>query len=111
MAGLLQAAGIPPDRIRPEPTARNTFGSVVACIRLLRGIGHAGPVVVATHRYHLPRALALFRAAGMSARAVPPPASPSIARQPRHWYGRLREVPGLPADVALMLYARLRRRI
>lgn len=107
MARLLRDAGVPPARIRQEPTGTDTLSSVRACLALLRATGHRGEVRVATHRYHLPRALALFRIAGVPARPVPPPGRPPASRR---WYWRLREVPALPYDAALMLWLRLRGR-
>jgi hypothetical protein len=44
---------------------------------------------------------------GVAARAVPPPGRPPVSRR---WYWRLREVPALPYDAALMAWARLRGR-
>jgi uncharacterized SAM-binding protein YcdF (DUF218 family) len=111
MAAVLMAAGVPEARILQEPTGTDTLSSVLACIRLLRARGHAGAVRVATHRYHLPRVLALFHLAGMPAQAVPPPAGPSETGQPRQWYWRLREVPAVPYDAALIVWARLRGRV
>jgi uncharacterized SAM-binding protein YcdF (DUF218 family) len=111
MAGLLRDAGVPPGRIRQEPTGTDTFSSVIACIRLLRAAGHAGPVMLATHRYHLPRSRLLFRLAGMPAGAVPPPAGPAASGQRRRWFWRLREVPAVPYDAALMAWERVRRRV
>lgn len=111
MAGLLREAGVPPARILEEPTGTDTLSSVIACVRLLRAAGHAGPVMAATHRYHLPRSLALFRLAGLPADAVPPPPGPAATGGRRRWFWRLREVPALPYDVALMAWARLRGRV
>lgn len=111
MAAVLIAAGVPEARILQEPTGTDTLSSVLACIRLLRARGHAGEVRVATHGYHLPRALALFRLAGLPARAVPPPAGPAESGQQRQWSWRLREIPAVPYDAALMIWARLRGRI
>lgn len=105
MARLLREAGIPPERILQEPTGTDTLSSVRACIALLRD--HPGALRVATHRYHLPRTLLLFRLAGRPAGAVPPPGAPPTASAAR-WYWRLREVPALPYDAALMAWARLR---
>jgi uncharacterized SAM-binding protein YcdF (DUF218 family) len=82
---------------------------VLACIALLRG--HAGPLRVATHRYHLPRTLMLFQLAGRPARAVPMPPTPVAGASLTRWRWRLREVPALPYDSALMLWARLRGRV
>ena len=111
MAAMLDAAGVPPSRILRETTGTDTFSSVLACLRLLREAGHGGAVWVATHRYHLPRSLALFWLAGVRARAVPPPPGPAATGKPRRWFWRLREVPAVPYDAALMLWERLRGRI
>ncbi len=108
MARLLHDAGVPAARILEEPTGTDTLSSVHACLALLYAIGHQGEVRVATHRYHLPRTLLLFRMAGQEVRAVPPPGRP---RATRRWYWRLREVPALPYDAALMAWARWRGRV
>ena len=105
MAALLRDLGVPEDRILQEPTGTDTLSSALACTRLLREMHHAGPVFVASSGYHLPRCLALLRLAGLPARAVPPPRASAGWRQ--RWYWRLREVPALPYDVALMMWARL----
>ena len=106
MADLLRAQGI--DRIEPERTARNTIGSVRACVRLLRG--RPGPVFAATSGYHLPRCVLLLRLAGLDAHACPPPPRHAATRWTRRWFWRLREVPALPLDAALMLWDRTWRR-
>ncbi|WP_372621718.1 YdcF family protein [Falsiroseomonas sp.] len=106
MAQLLREGGVPPARILQEPTGTDTLSSVLACLALLRG--HAGEVRVATHRYHLPRALLLFRLAGRAARPVPPPPGPAARAGLSRWRWRLREVPAIPYDAALMAWARLR---
>ncbi|PWS38637.1 YdcF family protein [Falsiroseomonas bella] len=108
MARLLREAGVAADRITQEPTGTDTLSSVLACVRLLRGV--PGPVFVATHRYHLPRTLLLFRLAGVPARPVPPPPGPAARASLARWRWRLREIPALPYDAALMLWARLTRR-
>ncbi len=103
MAAALQEAGVPPARILPEDTARNTLGSVLACRAMLRRIRHHGPVWAATSAYHLPRCLLLLRLAGVPARAVPPPRVPAAHRFSPRWRWRLREVPAIPLDVVLLL--------
>lgn len=107
MSRLLREAGVPMDRIAQEPTGIDTLSSVRACLRLLDLIGFDGEVRVATHGYHLPRTLTLFYLAGRPARAVPPPGR-AVSRR---WFWRLREVPALPYDAALMAWARLRKRV
>jgi vancomycin permeability regulator SanA len=109
MARLLREGGVPDVRILEEPTGTDTLSSVLACLALLHG--HRGEVRVATHRYHLPRALLLFRLAGRPARAVPPPPGPAARAGLSRWRWRLREVPAIPYDAALMAWARLRGRV
>jgi vancomycin permeability regulator SanA len=108
MARLLAEAGVPAERIAEEPTGTDTLSSVQACLGLLRGA--CGPVFVATHRYHLPRTLLLFRLGGCQARAVPPPPGPAARASLARWRWRLREVPALPYDALLMAWWRLVRR-
>ena len=109
MAGLLRDRGVAQGQTQQEPTGVNTIRSVRACARLLRG--HQGPVYAATSGYHLPRCLLLLRLAGFSARACPPPRGPSATRLLRRWYWRLREVPAVPVDAALLAWWRLRGRL
>ncbi len=109
MARRLRALGVPPSRILVEPTGTDTLSSVRAVARLLRG--HVGPVYAATSAYHLPRCVLLLRLAGLAARACPPPPGPAARGVARRWYWRLREIPALPWDAALLLGLRLRRRL
>ncbi|WP_235907732.1 YdcF family protein [Siccirubricoccus phaeus] len=102
MAALLREAGVPAERIREEPTGTDTLSSVLAMAALLRT--HSGPVYAATSRFHLPRCLLLLRLAGLPARPVPIEGASGVAR----WWWRLREVPALPYDAALMLWRRMR---
>jgi len=102
MAGLLQALGVPAARIRQEPTGDDTLSSVRAVAAMLRG--HRGAVFAATSRFHLPRCLLLLRLAGLPSRPVPI----AGATDRRRWWWRLREIPALPYDAALMLWHRLR---
>ena len=110
MASLLRELGVPPGRIREEPTGTDTLSSVLACRALLAGLGHAGPVHAATSRFHLPRCLLLLRLLGLPARPVP--IGPSVGdRWYRRWYWRMREVPAIPYDAALTLWHRARGRL
>ncbi len=97
MARLLREAGVAPERILIEPTARNTMASANACARMLRG--HGGRVFAASSLYHLPRCLMLLRLAGIHARACPPP--PASGSFTRRWYMRMRELAALPVDLVL----------
>jgi len=106
MAALLMAAGVAPGRIQPEPTARDTLDSVIACQALLAAA--QGPVFAATSRFHMPRCVLLLHLAGIAARPVPIGAS-TERHFWRRWYWRLREVPAMAWDVALLGWWRLRR--
>jgi uncharacterized SAM-binding protein YcdF (DUF218 family) len=68
-------------------------------------------VYAASSAYHLPRCVLLLRLAGLQARRCPPPLAPAARSVSLRWYWRLREVPALPWDVALMLALRLLRRL
>lgn len=109
MAALLQTQGVTPNRIRLEPTARNTIASVRACAALLQGF--PGPIYAATSAYHLPRCVVLLRLAGLHALPCPPPRRPASASIRRRWWWRLREIPALPLDAALLAWLRLRGQI
>jgi uncharacterized SAM-binding protein YcdF (DUF218 family) len=112
MAALLREAhGVEPARILEEPTGTDTLSSAVACARMLRGAGHAGPVLAASSAYHLPRCVLLLRLAGVPARAVPPPPVAAAPGWRKRWWWRLREVPALPYDAALMAWHRMSGRL
>lgn len=109
MAGLLIERGIAPEDILLEPTARNTFRSVLAVARLLHG--KTGPVYAATSGYHMPRCVLLLGIAGLDAHRSAPPVGPASSRLLRRWWWRLRELPAIPLDALLMAALRLTRRI
>jgi uncharacterized SAM-binding protein YcdF (DUF218 family) len=106
MACLLMKSGVRGDRILLEETGTDTLSSVRAIYRLLREQGPPGRVMVATSAYHLPRCLTLLCLFGIAARPCPPTREPA-ARSWKRWYWRLREVPALPYDAVLALWARL----
>ncbi|WP_422920550.1 YdcF family protein [Rhizosaccharibacter radicis] len=108
MARLLRDAGVPAERILPEPVARDTLDTVLICRSMLRARRHRGGVRAATSAYHLPRCLLLLRLAGLPARAVPPPAGPASRRWKLRWYWRLREVPAIGWDALLLVLRRPR---
>jgi uncharacterized SAM-binding protein YcdF (DUF218 family) len=107
MADLLAASGVSRSHILLEPTGRNTLRSALACRHLL-GRTRA-PVYVATSGYHMLRSVLLLRLAGLRARPSPLPL-PSASRSPvKRWFWRLRELPAIPTDAAILLLMRLRR--
>jgi uncharacterized SAM-binding protein YcdF (DUF218 family) len=107
MARLLRQEPHPNWSIVLEETATDTLSSVRAIRHLLREHGFAGPVYAATSGYHLPRCLLLLWLAGIRARPCPPYTAPATASRWKLWYWRLREVPAIPYDAALVLWLRL----
>jgi uncharacterized SAM-binding protein YcdF (DUF218 family) len=111
MARLLEQLGVAESAILRETTGTDTLSSVRASLRLLAEHGHKGPVFAASSAYHLPRCVLLFRIAGCAARACPPHPGPASQRFCARWYWRLRELPALPYDAALVLALRLAGRL
>ncbi len=109
MADLLRQRGVPSSSITLERTGRNTIRSVLACARALQG--REGPVYVATSAYHLPRCLLLLRLAGIRALPCRPPPVPASAGTVKRWLWRLREIPAVPVDSAMMLWLLLAGRV
>ena len=98
MAALLRRLGVAPERVR-------------AVHALLRAHGIIAPVYAATSAYHLPRCVLLLRLAGLHARACPPHRAPAAQRLGQRWYWRLRELPAIPYDAALLVALRLTGRV
>ncbi len=111
MAALLRAAGVADLRILAETSGTDTVSSVRAVRRLLLAAGHRGPVFAATSAYHVPRCVLLLRLAGLPARACKPPPGPAATRRRKRWYWRLREIPAVPWDAALLLWLRATGRL
>ena len=53
----------------------------------------------------------MLRLAGMPAMACPPPPEPASAQWMLRWYWRLREVPAIPYDAALVVALRILGRL
>ncbi len=111
MAALLAGEGVAVHRILVEASGTDTVSSVVAVRRLLRAAGHRGRVFAASSAYHVPRCVLLLRLAGLPGRACPPPRGPAATGLCKRWYWRLREIPAVPWDAALMLWLRVARRL
>jgi uncharacterized SAM-binding protein YcdF (DUF218 family) len=111
MARLLMESGVQSNRILLEETGNDTLSSVRAIVRLLREHRSPGPVMVATSPYHLPRCVVLLCLCGIPARPCPAPSGTNASLGWERWYWRLREVPAIPYDVALALWARLTGRL
>lgn len=109
MSDLLERAGVPRVRIRPEPTGTNTIGSALACARLLRN--ESGPVHVATSAYHMARSVLLLRLAGVRAKAGRWPRVPASTQGGKRWRWRLREFAAIPVDSVIVLWLRASGRL
>ena len=108
MAALLEARGVPRERILLEETGVDTLSSVRAVVGLLRDQGLTAPVFAASSLYHLPRCLLLLRLLGNGGHAAAPPVVPAATRWWRRCYWWLRELPALLYDVVLALAVRWR---
>jgi hypothetical protein len=59
----------------------------------------------------MPRAVLLLGITGLDAHRSPPSIGPASSRITRRWWWRLREIPAIPVDSAILLWMRLRKRI
>lgn len=71
MRARLRDLGVPDHAILLEPRARDTFENALYSIPILRAHG-LGTALLVSDRYHLPRALMLFRLMGHPARGSGP---------------------------------------
>jgi uncharacterized SAM-binding protein YcdF (DUF218 family) len=106
MRDLLVATGVPATAVIEEDRARNTLENALFSVDILRARGF-GPAIVVTDRYHLPRALMLFRLLGWPATGSGPARGGPV--DPGWRLDSLRrEAVALPRDLARGLAARLR---
>ena len=108
MAAMLEARGVPRERILLEETGTDTLSSARAVVALLLTRGSATPVFVSTSLYHQPRCLLVLRLLGIRAC----PAVPMLSAVTPWWrrcYWWLREIPAIPYDAVLALWWRIRR--
>ncbi len=107
MREALVAAGVPAAAVIEEDRSGDTLENALFTIEILRA-RRLGPAIVVTDRYHLPRALMLFRLLGQTATGSGPPwggAGDGGGRRA----ALQREAAALPRDFARGLAARLRR--
>jgi len=107
MRDLLIAAGTPAAAVIEEDRARDTLENVLFSVEILKARG-LGPAILVTDRYHLPRALMLFRLLGHPATGSGP-ASARPASATARLAALRREAAALPRDLVRGLVARLRR--
>lgn len=71
LADFMKLAGVPAEDIIIENTSKNTHESAVEVSALLAGIGGQKEVLLITSGYHMRRALACFRKAGVAIDSFP----------------------------------------
>lgn len=76
LARALRRWGIPESRIFPELSSLTTAENAIFTAALLARLG-AERAIVVTCAWHMPRALACFRAAGVRSAPLPAPAPPA----------------------------------
>lgn len=93
MRRLAVEMGVSEKRIFQEESAQTTLDNAIACARLFRCNGWSDALIV-TDRFHLPRALLLFRLCGIKATAAAP-VEIAFESSGRQWVQSAREVPAL----------------
>lgn len=112
MRRMAVALGVPDDRIVLEDRSTSTLEHAVELARLADRLGW-GRLLLVTDRYHLPRALFLFRRLGLEVGGDPVHGRGEGSR--RRWVaGALREIPAWGKSLTLTVsgvHRRLRRRV
>jgi uncharacterized SAM-binding protein YcdF (DUF218 family) len=90
MRQLALDAGVAASRILVEDQAISTLQSALRCSRILRQHGWSTALIV-TDRYHLRRALLVFRSLGIQAFGSAPPGRLYSRKRWKRWYYRIRE--------------------
>jgi uncharacterized SAM-binding protein YcdF (DUF218 family) len=109
MRQLAVDAGVPEACIFIEDQATSTFQSALLCAAILRQHGWSTALIV-TDRYHLPRALLVFRSCGIQAYGSPPQGRRYSRKRWKRWYYRVREAFALVWYVCLVLGVKIRHR-
>ncbi len=104
MCRLVAENGIPVDRLILEETAASTLDSALACARIIREKGWSAAFVV-SDRYHLFRAVSLFRRLGIKAYGSAPTEEKPPMRPWRLRYAIVREWIAFPWSL-IRLYVR-----
>ena len=108
MRQLAVEAGVPYTCILLEDQATSTLQSALQCTQLLRQHGWSTALIV-TDRYHLRRALFVFRSLGIQAIGSAPQGHLYSRRRWKRWYYQVREVFALGWYVLLLLGLHMRR--
>ena len=107
MRQLALAAGVPEACILLEDQATSTFQSALRCAAILRQHGWSTALIV-TDRYHLPRALFVFRSCGIEAYGHAPQGRLYYRKRWKRWYYRGREACALVWYGCLVLGVKIR---
>jgi vancomycin permeability regulator SanA len=107
MRQLALAAGVPETCILIEAQATSTFHSALRCAAILRQHGWSTALIV-TDRYHLRRALFVFRSCGIEAYGHAPQGRLYSRKRWKRWYYRGREAFALVWYVCLVLGVKIR---
>lgn len=79
MATILQAMGVPSKAIVEDPDSLNTYQNATNVRKLLEERGIAGPVLLVTSAFHMPRSLLVFKRQGIE--AIPAPTDFLVTEQ------------------------------
>jgi len=107
MRQLALHAGVPEACILLEEQATSTFQSALRCAAILRQHGWSTALIV-TDRYHLPRALFVFRSCGIEAYGHAPQGRLYSRKRWKRWYYRGREACALVWYGCLVLRVKIR---
>ena len=107
MKSMLQAAGVPENRILADPESHDTLSSVLHCANMLKAREKVDTVVVCTDRYHVPRCRWLFWLLGVPTSNRPMPSG--FGANGIFWwtYYHVRELFAIPWDTVLLLGRRI----
>ena len=107
MRQLALDAGVATSCILVEERATSTLQSALRCSRILHQHGWSTALIV-TDRYHLRRALLVFRSLGIEARGSAPPSRRYSRKRWKRWYYRGREACALVWYGCLVLGVKIR---
>ena len=109
MAAVLQANGVPRERIIQDPASHDTLSSVIQCANIIKRQTGVESVIVCSDRYHIPRCRWLFHLLHVPTLRGDMPSGLRANGVFRWTYYYLREAPAIVLDTILLLLRRLRQ--
>ena len=109
MQQLALAADVPCANIHIEDQSTSTWQSAEYCTRFMRRHGWSTALIV-TDRFHLPRALLMFRSLGVHAMGSAPPAIPYAKKFWKRYGYRIRETLAFAWYLLFVTALNMRRR-